>query len=176
VFTAGFAELTCVGEKLDIWMKGQDAPHFEPLASKWIETGQEFRDKVKQRIDLLGEKGSSGRFLLYVTRYLTDVAGWDMPKHASRETSTQIIRIQTDDADSEGDSELCLRLGRSERECFDGDSEASVEVEESQSSMITEANGNKVLALEGLQDESSTAQLLSSPALACLQESCLVEE
>ena len=54
--TADFAELNCLGEKLDIWMKGQDAPHFEPLASKWIETGQEFRDEVKQRIDLLGEK------------------------------------------------------------------------------------------------------------------------
>jgi hypothetical protein len=165
--TADFAELNCLGEKLDIWMKGQDAPHFEPLASKWIETGQEFRDEVKQRIDLLGEKSSSGRFLLYVTRRFTDVADWDMSKHASGETSTQIIRIQTDDVDSEGDSE---------RECLDGGSEASVEVEESQSSMITGANGNKVLALEGLQDESSTAQLLSSLAFACLKESCPVEE
>jgi hypothetical protein len=42
--------------------------------------------------------------------------------------------------------------------------------------MITGANGNKVLALEGLQDESSTAQLLSSLAFACLKESCPVEE
>jgi hypothetical protein len=148
-------------EKLGVWMYGQDRPQLEPLTSEWIELGQELRDKVRQRIYIVGERSPSGYALDFAASQFKNVPGWKMPINTSSGTFSRNGRIKTGDENSEHDSELYFDLERSDRKgSSDVASEASEEIGES--SMIAEADANELLAQAGVKGELYNNKLLSS--------------
>ncbi len=164
-------EVSSLDKKLNVFSKGQCKPETDPLKAKWINAGRDFRIEVQQKRAVVGERSVYGAFLRFITRLIADVPGWDILDNAS----TKSAQIQMDDEDSEDDSEIHFHLGGLNCDWIsENDSEASIQIEESQSRAIATTDTNKEITPKALWKGKSTAQPLLLPLLSRLQESPVI--
>jgi len=163
-----FSPLT---EKLEVLWNRQDKPEIDPLRTKWIDAGRDLRTKVQQKMAVTDERSVIGTFLLILEAACEDVPGWDILDNAP----TKPAQIQIDDEDSEDDSEIYFQSGGPHCDWIsDNDSEASIQVEESQSLAIATMDTNKEITPKVSSEGPSTAQALLLPLLSHLQGSPVI--
>jgi tetratricopeptide (TPR) repeat protein len=164
-------DISPLTENFNVLGKGRDKPEIDPLKAKWIDAGRDFRIKLQQKIAVVGERSVYGAFLWLITQLIEDVPGWDILNNAS----TKSGQIQMNDEDRKDDSEIFFHSGGLNCDWIsDNDSEASIQIEESQSLAIATMDTNKENTPKPLWEGPSTAQRLLLPLLSRLQESPVI--